>query len=300
MIENPALSLYKYWREVIRFHNEQEVAEVRKDAATRPNPGMTRPDRYSEDRRQWARTSARAPLNYRLALAVTGVSANHVDAGMIEPTFEEYEPVITMNVRAYRSTRYPLMTLYPNGDFRLDDLPSCYYQIFPYWTFFQTSYAAGRRVWMLPQEEEEVGSRSWSRLDEKDWQAHRLYVPNYSFKAGCNYRLVADKEGRWKFATTGRLESVETNAAKLLAEGYDVCERRYARNRRMSERTISPDQRSKLALYVSKHGRMTGDEAVLQMVNHMRVYPALRPQEAPNGNGLVTSPVHNEAGVVTG
>lgn len=296
MFENPAVSLYRFWREAIRFHAEHEVQTLRRDSVDRPTSGLEWGDaieRWSLSSRQWARETLRAPLNYRLGLSVTGLSARHIDPGMVAPMLDEYEPVITLNVMTYRQNRYALMTLFPNGDFQVDGTPYDWYQIYPRWTFFRTSYAAGRRVWMLPTKKDQH-LNVWSSLQEKDYTTARPYVPNKTFDKGCHYRLVLDKNGFWRFASTGLLASDETRAAKKIEAGYDACDRRYERARRMVEKTPPTSQRHRLALYIPKHGRMTGQEAINEMASHMQVYtPAPKPEEANNANDhLVTSPIH--------
>jgi len=297
VIPNPALDLYRFWRETVRFHTESTVEHLRVTAESRPGTGATRPsvERWSLDTQQWAAAGSYAPLDYRMGLSVTGLSAKHIDPGLIEPTLDEYEPIITLNVQAYRS-RHVLMTLWPNGDFRLDDIPSTWYQIFPRWTFFRTSYAAGRRVWTLPVNDKERGRGSWVALNESDYQTHRLYVPNYSFIAGALYRLETDAEQRWKFAAiplNAVRDNREERALECITAGYGACERRYARHKRLVERAVPENKRQRLALYVPKHGRMTGLEAVAEMSRHLRVYPAPMPEEATDGSdNMVASPVH--------
>lgn len=296
-MSNPAIDLYKYWRESVRFHNESTVEHLRVTAESRPGSGATRPtvEQWSLSTQSWATSSCYVPLDYRMGLSVTGLSAKHLDGNaLIEPTLDEYEPIITMNVGCHRR-RYPLMTLWPNGDFRLDDLPSTWYQIFPRWTFFRTSYAAGRRVWLLANDGKEKHQR-WVHLNEKDYTARRLYVPNYTFVSGALYRLEQQPDKQWKFAAIS-LNAVpdvtEQRAAEYLESGYARTERRYERYRRAAERDVPLNRQQRLALYVPKHGRMTGMEAVAEMSRHLRVYPAPMPEEAANGSDhVVTSPVH--------
>lgn len=295
-MNNPAINLYRFWRETIRFHNETTVEHLRVTAESRPGTGATRPsvEQWSLDTQKWATASSYAPLDYRMGLSVTGLSAKHLDPGaLIEPTLDEYEPVITMNVGC-RRRRYALMTLWPNGDFRLDDLPSTWYQIFPRWTFFRTSYAAGRRVWMLPTSDET--SHRWVALDETNWQVGRLYVPNYAFVSGGLYRLEKQPDAQWKFTAihmNAVPDVIEQRAAEYLDKGYARTEQRYARHRRASERSLPASKQQRLALYIPKHGRMTGLEAVAEMTRHMRVFPAPMPEEAADGSdNLVASTVH--------
>lgn len=297
MIPNPALDLYRFWRETVRFHTESTVEHLRVQAESRPGSGATRPsvERWSLDTQAWATASSYAPLDYRMGLSVTGLSAKHLDSpALIEPSLDEYEPIITMNVGC-RRRRYALMTLWPNGDFRLDDLPSTWYQIFPRWTFFRTSYAAGRRVWMLPVSDKEKIQR-WIALNEADFQAHRMYVPNYSFISGALYRLEMDARQQWRFAAipmNAVRDQKEERALECIDSGYAACERRYARHQKAAERAVPLNRQQRLALYVPKHGRMTGMEAIAEMSRHLRVYPAPMPEEATDGSdNMVASPVH--------
>lgn len=275
MFENPAISLYRFWREVVRFHGEDAVRSVRDDSDSRQNKSMNNIDRWSVDFLRYARERGAYPLNYRLALNVTGISARHHDPGLLAPLKDQYEPIITLSLRHWRRW-VPLMTLWPNGDFELDSLPYDYYQVFPSWTFFRTGYAAGKRVWSLPTNDSKYGN--W--LNATDYKEHRMYVPRDSFIPTCSYRLVLNARGQWSFATQGLLDGKEQRATKLLADGHAAVERRYERNRRAAEKTGPAVPPQRLALYVPKHGRMTGQEAVNEMASHMRVY---EPAPSPGG-----------------
>lgn len=292
MIPNPALDMYRFWREVVRFHCEAVTENLREQAKSRPQ--HTDVEKWSLDVQKWATASSYAPLDYRMGLSVTGLSVKHLDRGLIDPLLEQYEPIITMNVQCRRN-RYALMTLWPNGDFRLDDLPSTWYQIFPRWTFFRTSYAAGRRVWTLPVSDKERTQR-WIALNEADFQTHRMYVPNYSFISGALYRLEMDTRQQWRFAAiplNAVRDKQEERALECITAGYSACERRYTRHQRAAERAVPLNRQQRLALYVPKHGRMTGMEAIAEMSRHLRVYPAPMPEEATDGSdNMVASPVH--------
>lgn len=293
MLENPALSQYRYWREVIRYHGERTVQAMRREAfdGTRTRDVES----WSLDFFRYARERGQHSLNYRLALNITGLSARHLDPGMLRPTQDEYEPVITMSIRSYGCWR-PLMTLFPNGDFDLDAVPYDYYQVFPAWTFIKTGYAAGKRVWCLPVETND----HFEWLNQADYTKRRPYVPRDSFVAGCQYRLEANARGQWNFATvephqlpTGSLYHKQVRATELLTTGHQVVERRYERFRRAAERDIPANRRQKLALYIPKQGRVTGLEAVDEFSQHMRVFPAPKPEEAQDAsNGVVTGPIH--------
>ena len=282
MRPNPALDLYRFWREVVRFHQEATVLNVRERCQNE-----TDPETASTVFQNWNKSTAYAPLNYRMGLAVSGISARHLDAGLVPARIEEFEPVITLNVGG--RWRTALMSLYPNGDFLLDDLPSTFYQVFPRWTFFATSYAAGRRVWLLPLADERIG-QGWTRLAESDWKLRRPYVPNYAFIADQQYRLVMDGQQFWRFEPLPGARALATDA---INNGYAQCERRYARHQKAAQVLTETQKREKLALYIPKRGRMTGFEAVDEFTQHMRVYPAPKPEEAHDGsNHLVASPVH--------
>lgn len=290
MFDNPVHHYYAFWREVIRFHAERHVEEMRANSSTRPAPGITSIEKWSLDHYKWARESAQAPLNYRMSVSATGITDNHLDlaGGLFVPMIEQFEPIITVNVYYYRR-RHALMSVWPNGEFMFHNAPAYYMNPFIDATFMRTNYAVGKRVWLLPQEKDHLRNR-YSRLDETDFEANRLYVPKHTFATEVKYHLVR-KHDQWLFAVDG-LCGVDISARKRLEDGYAEAERRYERARRKANRATEEHKREKLVLYVPKHGRMTGFEAVEEFTQHMRVYPAPKPEEAHDGsNHMVASPV---------
>lgn len=290
MFDNPVHHYYAFWREVIRFHGERHVEEMRTNSASRPAPGITSIEKWSLSSNEWARASAHGPLNYRLAVAATGITDSHLDlaGGLFVPMIEQFEPIITVNCYYYRR-RHPLMSVWPNGDFMFHSAPEYYMNPFIESTFMRTNYAVGKRVWLLPQEKEHLRNR-WARLDEADYEANRLYLPKHTFATDVRYHLVY-KHDQWLFAVGGHV-GTEVQARTRLDEGYAAAERRYARARRKATRAVPADRQDKLAIYVPKVGRMTGMAALAEFTQHMRVYPASKPEEAHDGsNRLVASPV---------
>jgi hypothetical protein len=282
MIDNPAMHHYRFWREVIRFHGEYRVERLRKEIPETLSPDAI--ESWSIDREGHYRQYAHAPINYRLGLAVSGLSAKHlVDAALIGPLAEQYEPIITVNMYVSRG-RQALMTAWPNGEFQ--------FHVHPHWwiaplcagTFLRSAYAVRKRVYVLPQTTEELRLNAYCRLDEKNYTENRLYLPKSALRSGGTYELVY-KHDQWIFVSS------DPTTQSYLDEGYGQAERRYARHKRRAERD-QPITREKLAVYIPKHGRMTGLEAVDAFSTHMRTYPALKPEEATDGDCLVSSPVH--------
>lgn len=286
---HPALHYYNFWREVVRFYAERNVEEMREASKSRPGQSYTPIDRWSLSAYEWARSSAQAPLNYRLQLGVSGLSDAHLDQrGLFEPLVEQFEPVITVNCYYYRS-RHPLMSIWPNGDFMFHTNPEYYMNVMTDATFLRTNYAVGKRVWLIPRTPDTLRTR-WQRLDERDYNTHHLYLPKTVFLSNVLYRL--NYTDQWIFTAPG-IMPLEQDAQQRLTEGYGQAERRYARARRKVEHNVDAAKRTKLALYIPKRGRMTGLEAVSEFSQHMRVYPASKPEEAENnGNSVVTSTVH--------
>lgn len=294
MFENPAISLYRMWREVYRFHTERSVIEARKASTERPK--QTSIEDWSLGKYSWAKGTRHVPLNYRLFVSMSGLTDRHLETGLAPATAQECEPILTLNVTSnYTRAVVPLMSVWPNGDFILDRVPYSWYQVFPHWTFIKTGYAAGKRIWFLPREQD-MTRPMWEHLDPTDFRTHRPYVPRDVFVTGGAYRLEMNGTGEYVFVAQGypaNQSASQLTAAQKLAEGYASVERRYERFRRASEKTLPPSQRHKLAVYIPKQGRVTGLEAVDEFTKHLRVYPAPTPEEAKDGNDdLVTGPIH--------
>lgn len=274
MLTNPALDLYALWRQVIRFHSERSLHGLRAKI----------PDTLDVDEvESWSRTysngrSIVAPLDYRMRLTISGLTACHLRRKPTSP--DEYEPIITLS--AQQSSR---MTLWPNGDFYLNALPRWHYKDFPTWTFLKTNYVAGRRVWLMP--EERMESRNWVDVDEKDYTVRRPYLPNDAFST-VRYRLKKDDRGFWRIATCDTGKTHHPGASDI-EDGYAACERRYARHEARQSAVV---RRRQLAVHVTKQGRMTGNDAIHEVSKHLRVYPAPKPEEALVEDHLVASAVH--------
>lgn len=264
MFDNPALTLYRFWREAMRFHAEPRVARERDTLSSKLNPNPYVNERAStwNGNNQWAR------LNYRLGLGLGGLSVRHLSAQeQCNAPIEAYEPILVLSKRSGYQT-YPVMSLFPNGDFVLRQVPAGDVHTFTNWTFIRTAHAASQRVWMLPRNPDEALniSGSWSNLREKDWQTHDLYLPLHSFHEDEEYKLAPDDDGKWRFV------SLDPNpgkyGARLLENGYAACFERYARYRRKSERAEAASR--------PRHPTVT-PEQVAEFTQHLRVYPAPRP-----------------------
>jgi hypothetical protein len=313
-VQNPAVRLYLLWREILRVHGEHRVEWYRDqmkplvdraiergtwedvlDDGTIERTSFDIPTSYSQ---------VDAPLDYRMSLRAVGITDRHAwETPTLGVDLTVFEPVIRLQVRR----RHAVLDLYPNGDFTLHNLPSRLYQIFPRWTFLKAAWIAGRRHWaVLPVEatpyirNQHPAAPGWVNFNEKDWQHPVPYLPNHSFVVGAHYQLVPDALGLWVISTQ-RNSPVgaydfhwDGNSAELLRAGYAQTQRRYRRFERASIRNIDQRTRDKIAIYVPKHGRMTGLEAVERFSQNMRVYePVKAVKEATDGrDSLDTSPIH--------
>lgn len=310
---NPAVRLYNFWHTIMEYQNPGAIEDARErlqhyvDACRKNNSGATwsylRPDveKYSLDSAS-TYYNQDARLDYRMGIHVVGLSDRHLgDEPTLFEGLDDWQPIIQLSV-GWRYRRYnAMMTLWPNGDFRIDTPPQeGAYIIYPRWTFFRTTWIAHKRQW-LPEQPgiKKVGRDGWVSVDEKNFHNPVPYVHGKTFKRGAHYRLVWD--GRyWKFMSQyglpdGNFLYNHDHAAKQrLDDAYAQCERRYERNRRISICGPTENRIRKIALYVPKHGRMTGMEAVQEFTQHMRVYqPVEATEEATHGSdSLVASPVH--------
>jgi len=324
-MENPAVSLYNLWREIIRWHGEQHVNWFRSQVQEHVDRRIASDhvtwhhiqddgevEKYSTGMYTGGYNASHAPLDYRMSLRVVGITDRHLyDTPTLGPDMSVFEPIISLQVThtGWRSRHagktVPLMHLYPNGDFTIWNVPSAYHQIYPRWTFFRTTWIASKRQWLVPPvgghpllNKQPHWSPGWVNFDEKDWTNPIPYLPNHSFVVGAHYQLVPDVLGFWKVSTqrdsrVGEYDfRKDGESAILLREGYARSQRRYRRFERSSEIAKAQRTREKIAIYVPGQGRFTGDAAVEQFTHNMRVYePVQAVKEATDGDPVVTSPV---------
>jgi len=333
-VENPAVHLYSMWREIIRWHAETQVDWFREQAqsmveSTINNGGRWLAIQEDGEIERWTTKGMytgsgnyhHAPLDYRMGLRVVGITDRHIfDTPTLGPDMTVFEPIIRLQVQhngwysRNRGKTVPLMDLYPNGDFKLLQLPSTYHQIFPRWTFFRTSWVASHRQWIIPP----LGKsplltsswqRGWVSWDVTDWNTPIPYLPNHSFVVNGSYMLQPDIHGFWRITTqrdspVGEYDfKIDGDSAILLRKGYAASQRRYQRFERSSESAKAERTRDKIAIYVPGEGRRTGVDAVEQFSQHMRVFEPVKATEEATEDGtdrLVTSPVHQQTGVAPG
>lgn len=311
--ENPAVRVYNYWRMMMEYQGRAHLLDAQDRLTTFANSlKQSKPSQPWDEARsdieqymlQVQNSHYGAPhvmLDYRIGLRIVGMSDRHVaDDNPLWDSMDDWQPVIQLALRIRYNRNVPIMTLWPNGDFRLDAVPAeGMYQIFPRWTFFRTSWAVSSRAWFPEQPGMKPYRSGWVNIDEKDFHAAVPFVGRHTFKRGASYRLVWD--GRyWRFASQygcpdGNYDlNLDAQARDRLKYEYDRCEKRYERYRRAAISGNTSEARiRKVAMYVPKHGRMTGMEAVQQFTQHMRVYAPVEAQEATHGNdGLVASTVH--------
>lgn len=278
--ENPAITLYNTWRSIIRWRGERNVDQMRRQhhamLRSKENPtGLSDWELEEHILKNWYRASHRlTPVNYRLSLEVRGLSAQHLADDRLFDDLDDWEPIISLNVRCRRTpVGLSLMTLWPNGDFMLERRPAQFHQIFPEFTFLRTSYVGGRRVWLVHSSKMD-GYKGWVQLNETDYNNPVPYLPNHSFHEDGQYKIVPAENGHWKIQAL-----IGMDEKKSLADGYAAAEARYARHRRKHE-VIAEQERTRnmVAMYVPRHGLLTNEEAVARFSQYMQVYePATRP-----------------------
>lgn len=311
--ENPAVRLYSYWRTIMEYQGRRHIYDARERLETFATSLRTKNlpwesarsdiESYSLSAHQSNGYAPQVMMDYRMGLRVVGMSDRHVaEENRLWNDLSDWLPVIQLAVRIRYSRSYNVMTLWPNGDFRIEIPPhEGMHQIYPQWTFFRTSWAASSRAWLPEQADEPHTARGgWVSIDVKDFHKGVPYVGRRAFRRGAHYRLAWDGKF-WRFISQYGFDdgnydfNTDADAKNVLRAEYDRCERRYERYRRLSISSTSESRTRKVAIYVPNHGRMTGLEAIQQFKQHMRVYegPTKATKEATDGtDGLVASAVH--------
>lgn len=274
--QNPAITLYQQYRNIVSWRGEHWVTKIRQDYKTyaEPKPDQVRLTREEIEERIQAGQGyysnwQKIPLNYRMSLRIMGLSDAHLGERLFDD-LEDWEPIIQLEMRTY-GTSLPLFTIWPDGKFHFEEMPSRRAQVMPQFvTFLRTSYAAGRRVWLVSAPSMN-GHYPWVHVDEKDWKNPIPYVRNFDLIQGVFYRIVPAENGHWKFQGV-ESPNIVTHE-RLLDEGYRVAEKRYDRYRRAAEKVATAERkRTMIAMYVPRQGLLTGDDAVNRFAQSMRVY----------------------------